>query len=67
MPKIRNLSHKEDIKKILNNVRLSVAQLSKIEVEDRRVKSHRSKDILDKVNQDIEMINEYILVAALLG
>ena len=52
---------------MIENIRAEVTQLSRAEVEARRGKKHHAEDLLVKINQDIEMIEEYLLVAALIG
>ena len=64
---IRGLTHERDIIKLINNLRITVTELSKAEVEARRGRSANTISLLVKVNQDIEIVEEYILVAALIG
>lgn len=61
------LTHRGDIKRMIENIRFEVSQLSKAEVEARRGKPYRAQELLYKINQDIEMVEEYLVVAALLG
>lgn len=56
-----------DVRKLLGNITHSVSELSKAEVEARRGKPHRAEELLSKINQDIEMVEEYLVVATLLG
>lgn len=65
--RIRGLTHERDIIKLINNLRITVTELSKAEVEARRGRSANTISLLVKVNQDIEVVEEYILVAALIG
>jgi hypothetical protein len=65
--KTRGLSYEKDVRKMIENIRAEITKLSKAEVEDRRSKSHKARDILEKINQDIEMVEEYLVIAALLG
>ncbi len=67
MNKIRGLKHEREIKKLMNNVRHGIIELSKAEVELRRGRSKKAIELLDKINNDIEMVEEYILIAALIG
>jgi hypothetical protein len=62
-----NLNQYPDIMKMLNSITEEVSQLSKAEVLVRQGRKHAAEEILVKVNQDIELVEEYILVAALLG
>lgn len=63
----KGLSFEKDLKKIILNIRSEVNVLSKYEVVDRRRGTSKSKDILDKINTDIDMVKEYITVGKLLG
>ena len=65
--KSRELKFENEIKKMIDNVQLEVTELSKAEIKVRRGAIHAADEILLKINQDIEMIEEYILVATLLG
>jgi hypothetical protein len=65
--KANKLVYGRDVKKMIGNIKAEIVQLSKAEVEARRGKKHRAAEILFKVNQDIEMVEEYLLVAALMG
>ena len=62
-----NLNQYPDIVKMLNSITSEVSQLSKAEVRVRAGRKHDADEILVKVNQDIELVEEYILVAALIG
>jgi len=61
------LIHGKEVRKMIENIRAEVTQLSRAEVEARRSKNHLAEELLIKVNQDIEMVEEFLLVAALLG
>jgi hypothetical protein len=52
---------------MIENIRAEVTALSKAEVEARQGRKHHAEELLIRVNQDIEMVEEYLLVAALLG
>jgi len=65
--KSKNLSNFREIRKMIDNIGNEVTLLSKAEVEVRQGKKSAVKDILIRVNQDIELLEGYILVAALLG
>lgn len=64
---IRGFSNVYDIRKMLSNIDESVTELSKAEVLARRGNGHPAKVILEKVNKEIELLEEYILVAKLIG
>jgi hypothetical protein len=61
------LKHEREIKKMIRNLRNNVAELSKAEVEMRRGRTNKAAALLDNINNDIELVEEYILVAALIG
>lgn len=65
--KTQNLGHGKEVRKMIGNIRSEVTKLSKAEVEQRRGKKHATDDLLIKINEDIEMIEEYLLMAALIG
>jgi len=65
--KARNLSQFPDILKMLNSITSEVSKLSQAEVQVRAGRKKAADEILVKVNQDIELVEEYILVAALIG
>jgi len=65
--KSRKLINRRDIRRFVKNIQQEITQLSKAEVEARQGKKIKAKEILNKVNADIEMVEEYLLIAALLG
>jgi hypothetical protein len=65
--KCRNLTHCNDVRKMIRNITTEVTELSKAEVLARQGRGTQAADLLKKINQDIEMVEEYLLVAALLG
>jgi hypothetical protein len=65
--KSSKLINRRDIQRFVKNLQQGVTQLSKAEVEARRGKKIKAIEILSKVNADIEMVEEYLLIAALLG
>ena len=67
MSKAKLLKNSKDVKKMLKNINIRISELSKAEVAARRGKPNRAKDILEKVNQEILIVREYLLLAALLG
>jgi hypothetical protein len=52
---------------MIDNIGVEVTALSKAEVLARRGSKHVAEEILLKINTDIEMVEEFILVAALIG
>lgn len=67
LSKTQKLSHGKEVRKMIENIGKEVTQLSRAEVELRHGKKHATDEILIKVNEDIEMVEEYLLVAALIG
>lgn len=65
--KSSGFKHEREIKRMIRNIRNAVTDLSKAEVEMRRGRSNNVSTLLNKINEDIEMVEEYILVAALIG
>ena len=63
----KGLTHSRDIIRMIDNVGPEIKQLSIAEIQARRGRKILAEEILAKINQDIEMVEEYILVAALLG
>jgi hypothetical protein len=65
--KTTGLKHEQQIRQMIGNIRSEVTELSKAEVLSRQGHKHRAVEVLSKVNNDIELVEEYLLVAALLG
>jgi len=65
--KTQKLSHGKEVRKMIGNIRKEITELSKAEVELRQGRKHITDDLLIKINEDIEMVEEYLLVAALIG
>jgi hypothetical protein len=63
----RGLRYQHQLVRMIHNINQSVSDLSRAEVAARRGKRTQAEGILDQINQDIEMVREYILVARLLG
>ncbi len=61
------LMYSADIIALIRNIQYTITELSKAEVEARHGKPHRARELLVKANNDIELVEEYILVAALIG
>jgi hypothetical protein len=62
-----DLVQSRDVLRMIEGISLEVKELSKAEVMARRGKRKIADDLLIRINQDIEMVEEYILVAKLLG
>jgi len=63
----RGVRYQHQLVVMIHNIDQSVSNLSRAEVAARRGRSTQAEELLSKINQDIEMIREYILVARLLG
>lgn len=63
----RGLMYHQNVSKMVRNIQPSVTQLSKEEVHLKRGRNQRAENLLEKINNDIEMVEEYILIAALIG
>lgn len=61
------LVHEQEVRRMIKNIQNEVTELSKSEVLVRQGQKHRADELLAKVNNDIELVEEYLLVAALLG
>jgi len=65
--KASSLAHGSDVKKMIGNIQAQVTNLSRAEVLVRQGQRHRAEELLVRINNDIELVEEYLLVAALLG
>ena len=65
--KIENRDNKIQLYKLIDNVDKSVKKLSIAEIQIRHGNNRDAIEQLKIVNQDIEMIEEYLLVAVLSG
>jgi hypothetical protein len=61
------LKHGRDIRRMIENITAKNTELSKAEVAARRGRSNDAAELLIQINQDIEVVEEFLLVAALLG
>jgi hypothetical protein len=61
------LTHNREISKMIANIGKEVSELSKAEVTARQGKRLKAYELLNKINNDIEIVEEFILIAALLG
>ena len=64
---ISKLMYSRDLRAMIRNIQTDVTLLSKAEVEMRRGHSNNVKELLIKINYDIDLVEGYILVAALIG
>lgn len=65
--KARGLTYGDQIHKMIGNIGSKVTELSRAEVLARRGQKQLAATLLEQVNNDIELVEEYLLVAALLG
>lgn len=63
----RGLIYEKELRKMINGISSDVTALSKLEVSARRRGDYIIDDSVTKINQNIEIIKEFLLVAALLG
>jgi hypothetical protein len=61
------LMYKRDLRSMIKNIQVNVTRLSQHEVDMRRGCSNNVTELLTKINYDIDMVEGYILVAALIG
>lgn len=65
--KIDTPGNRYQVCKMINNIGTEVTLLSKAEVLARRGNKSSANELLEKINNDIELVEEFILVAALMG
>jgi len=63
----RGWMYEGEILRMINNIQSEIVLLSKAEVDARRGNTLKSTELLERINNDIEMIEEYLIVAALIG
>ena len=61
------LMFRKDVIAMIRNIQPLVTELSKAEVNQRRGLSNNVDELLIKINDDIDLVEGYILVAALIG
>lgn len=67
MSKSLKLKHGDELTSMVHNVYKQVQQLSREEVEQRRGRMNKVDELLVKINEGIVVIEEYLLMAKLLG
>jgi hypothetical protein len=65
--RIKNLNHSKDVSMMIKNINQEIKKLSNAEINVRCGHKDAAEKLLIKINQDIEIVEEYILVATLLG
>lgn len=64
---VKTNSYSAQVRKMICNIDKSVQALSKEEVLERRRLANKTKNILNDINLNIEIIEEFILMGALIG
>jgi hypothetical protein len=67
LQQVSGLMYSRDLRSMVQNIQIQVTRLSKEEIELRRGNSNRVEEYIDQINNDIDMVEGYILVAALIG
>jgi len=52
---------------MIDNIRTNVTKLSIAEIDARRGRKLAAEELLTQINEDIDLIEGYLLVAALIG
>ena len=65
--KTAGLTYEKEIRLMIKNIQHEVTDLSRAEVLARQGRPHSADALLVKLNDDIELVEEYLLVAALMG
>lgn len=63
----RDLMFRRDVESLIRNIQPSITELSKEEVLLKRGRNQRAEMLVAKINNDIETVEEFILIAALIG
>ena len=64
---IMNVGYNRDLQKMFNNISNMVTELSKLEVEARRIhKEEYTKEKVDEINKAIDHLEKLLLVAKLM-
>lgn len=61
------LMYQMNLRSMIRNIQVSITELSRAEIEMRRGNSNNVPKLLAKINEEIDMVEGYILVAALIG
>ena len=67
LQQVSTLMYSRDLRAMIKNIQKDITLLSRAEVEMRRGHSNNVKELLIKINYDIDLVEGYILVAALIG
>ena len=64
---LHNLGYNPDLRKMYNNIQLMVTELSKLEVNGRRIRStDYTQNQVDKINKAIDHLEKLILMGLLM-
>jgi hypothetical protein len=64
---LNSIGYNPDLRKMFNNIQLMVTELSKLEVNGRRLRTTNfTKDILEKINKAIDHLEKLILMGLLM-
>jgi hypothetical protein len=65
--KVTNIQNARQLRNMIDNLEDSVTELSKAEIQIRHGDSRTASELLIKINEEIELVEEFILVAVLIG
>jgi isoleucyl-tRNA synthetase len=65
--KVNDTNNIRQLKKMINNIDALATELSRADVEYRRGRSSNRDYLLERINSDVALVEEFILVAALIG
>jgi hypothetical protein len=64
---LNRLPYNNDLRKLIHNIDIMIVDLSKAEVEARRIhKPEYTKDKVDKINKAIDQLEKWLLIAELM-
>jgi hypothetical protein len=64
---LNRLPYNNDLRKLIHNIDIMIVDLSKAEVEARRIhKPEYTKDKVDKINKAIDQFEKWLLIAELM-
>jgi ATP-dependent 26S proteasome regulatory subunit len=67
LARTRKLTHSAELSKMIKNLNAKVTALSKQEVKSRQNPGYHIGHLVEDINKDILLIEEYMLIANLLG
>lgn len=65
--KISNRQNCIQVKKLIENIGKDVALLSNAEIDARKGRVYKSQDLLARINDNISLVEEYVLMGTLIG